>query len=419
MAAGAHAGPGARPAVGADAVFLETCYLPAPEAITRRDAGAGDRRRPPGGLLVGPSLAGRRLPRPGWRALPGCRGGPAPLDRHDPAAGHGPPAHHRRQPGLARRRARRDPRPAAHRADAAGRRLRRGTGGPARPGEPRRPARRGHPGHLRAGRPTGRARRVPGQRQPHPGRRRHGRRAPGRWPRTPCSSSSRTTWPATRRSGAARCAPPWARAWPTSTGSSRSCARPASTGRCAWSWPRWARTTSTSWPWSSAAWPGCASASAEELRAAPRHATEEGPMTGSTDDTTRVAIITGGGGGLGGAVARLLAEAGGHRLALVDNRAEALEPVLADVRGRGVEAEPLDRRPRRRRRGGVRRARAPSSASAGSTSWSTPRPSCIARRSTRSRPRTSTMSSTSTPWPRSCCAGRPCPTWPAAAGDGS
>lgn len=64
-------------------------------------------------------------------------------------------------------------------------------------------------------------------------------------------------------------------------------------------------------------------------------------MTGSSDDATRVAVITGGGGGLGGAVARLLAEAGGHRLALVDNRAEALEPVLADVRARGVEAGPL------------------------------------------------------------------------------
>lgn len=64
-------------------------------------------------------------------------------------------------------------------------------------------------------------------------------------------------------------------------------------------------------------------------------------MTGSSDDVTRVAVITGGGGGLGGAVARLLAEADGHRLALVDNRAEALEPVLADVRARGVEAEAL------------------------------------------------------------------------------
>jgi NAD(P)-dependent dehydrogenase (short-subunit alcohol dehydrogenase family) len=64
-------------------------------------------------------------------------------------------------------------------------------------------------------------------------------------------------------------------------------------------------------------------------------------MTGPTDDATRVAIITGGGGGLGGAVARLLAEAGGYRLSLVDNRAEALEPMLADVRARGTEVEPL------------------------------------------------------------------------------
>ncbi|HYN69801.1 MAG TPA: hypothetical protein VEX41_06305, partial [Candidatus Eisenbacteria bacterium] len=45
----------------------------------------------------------------------------------------------------------------------------------------------------------------------------------------------------------------------------------------------------------------------------------------------RVAIITGAGGGLGGAVARLLAEAGTYRLSLVDNRIEALEEVTADV----------------------------------------------------------------------------------------
>jgi NAD(P)-dependent dehydrogenase (short-subunit alcohol dehydrogenase family) len=64
-------------------------------------------------------------------------------------------------------------------------------------------------------------------------------------------------------------------------------------------------------------------------------------MTGPTDDATRVAIITGAGGGLGGAVARLLAEAGGYRLSLVDNRAEALAPVVADLRARGVDAEPL------------------------------------------------------------------------------
>ncbi len=57
--------------------------------------------------------------------------------------------------------------------------------------------------------------------------------------------------------------------------------------------------------------------------------------------TERVAIITGGGGGLGGAVARLLAESGGWRLALVDNRAVALEEVVTDARDVGVEAEPL------------------------------------------------------------------------------
>jgi NAD(P)-dependent dehydrogenase (short-subunit alcohol dehydrogenase family) len=47
----------------------------------------------------------------------------------------------------------------------------------------------------------------------------------------------------------------------------------------------------------------------------------------------RVALITGGGGGLGGAVARLLAEAGAFRLALVDNRADALDAVVNDVGG--------------------------------------------------------------------------------------
>ena len=37
----------------------------------------------------------------------------------------------------------------------------------------------------------------------------------------------------------------------------------------------------------------------------------------------RVALITGGGGGLGGATARLLAEAGAFCLALVDNHQKA------------------------------------------------------------------------------------------------
>lgn len=55
----------------------------------------------------------------------------------------------------------------------------------------------------------------------------------------------------------------------------------------------------------------------------------------------RVVLITGGGGGLGGAVARLLARAGGWRLALVDNRAEALEPVVADAQLAGVDAASL------------------------------------------------------------------------------
>ena len=54
-------------------------------------------------------------------------------------------------------------------------------------------------------------------------------------------------------------------------------------------------------------------------------------------DDERVVIITGGGGGLGGAVARLLADAGGWRLVLVDNRAEALASVEADVRAAGAD----------------------------------------------------------------------------------
>ena len=52
----------------------------------------------------------------------------------------------------------------------------------------------------------------------------------------------------------------------------------------------------------------------------------------------RVAIITGGGGGLGSAVARLLIEAGGWRLFLVDNRADAMAPVVDDAITAGVEA---------------------------------------------------------------------------------
>lgn len=55
----------------------------------------------------------------------------------------------------------------------------------------------------------------------------------------------------------------------------------------------------------------------------------------------RVVLITGGGGGLGGAVARLLANAGGWRLALVDNRADALDAVAADAQAAGVDASAL------------------------------------------------------------------------------
>jgi NAD(P)-dependent dehydrogenase (short-subunit alcohol dehydrogenase family) len=55
----------------------------------------------------------------------------------------------------------------------------------------------------------------------------------------------------------------------------------------------------------------------------------------------RVVIITGGGGGLGGAVARLIAQGGTYRLALVDNRSQALEQVVADVAAMGAQARAL------------------------------------------------------------------------------
>ena len=61
----------------------------------------------------------------------------------------------------------------------------------------------------------------------------------------------------------------------------------------------------------------------------------------SKGESVRVAVITGAGGGLGSAVARLLAEAGGYRLSLVDNRADAVEAVAAEVRALGAEAEAI------------------------------------------------------------------------------
>ncbi len=61
----------------------------------------------------------------------------------------------------------------------------------------------------------------------------------------------------------------------------------------------------------------------------------------SKGEGVRVAVITGAGGGLGSAVARLLAEAGGYRLSLVDNRADAVEAVAAEVRALGAEAEAI------------------------------------------------------------------------------
>ena len=65
------------------------------------------------------------------------------------------------------------------------------------------------------------------------------------------------------------------------------------------------------------------------------------PHSNDQPAAERVAIITGAGGGLGGAVARLLAEAGGYRLSLVDNRREALESVAAEITSMGTEAEAL------------------------------------------------------------------------------
>jgi NAD(P)-dependent dehydrogenase (short-subunit alcohol dehydrogenase family) len=61
----------------------------------------------------------------------------------------------------------------------------------------------------------------------------------------------------------------------------------------------------------------------------------------SGGDAQRVAIITGAGGGLGSAVAKLLAGAGGYRLSLVDNRREAVERTVVDVRDLGAEAEAI------------------------------------------------------------------------------
>lgn len=60
-------------------------------------------------------------------------------------------------------------------------------------------------------------------------------------------------------------------------------------------------------------------------------------MSSEANGQDRVAVITGAGGGLGGSVARLLAPQGEYRLFLVDNRAAALEEVVVDVRGQGID----------------------------------------------------------------------------------
>ncbi len=55
----------------------------------------------------------------------------------------------------------------------------------------------------------------------------------------------------------------------------------------------------------------------------------------------RVAVITGAGGGLGGEVARILAEQGTYKLGLVDNRSDALQAVADEVAEMGADTLPL------------------------------------------------------------------------------
>jgi NAD(P)-dependent dehydrogenase (short-subunit alcohol dehydrogenase family) len=57
----------------------------------------------------------------------------------------------------------------------------------------------------------------------------------------------------------------------------------------------------------------------------------------TTSAPERVVLITGGGGGLGGAVARLLADDGAYRIALADNRQDALDAVEAALAPTGIE----------------------------------------------------------------------------------
>ena len=62
-------------------------------------------------------------------------------------------------------------------------------------------------------------------------------------------------------------------------------------------------------------------------------------FSGPAPARERVALITGAGGGLGGAVARLLAGEGTYRaLALVDNRADALQGTADEVTAAGADA---------------------------------------------------------------------------------
>ena len=200
----------------------------------------GHRRRP----------AGRRRPRPARSASRGAiPGRPAGSTASTAAARYGAeielarwiddgraarsgrPAHHRRQPGIARRRAGRGPRRAARRRRPVARPT-------ARPDRGIRLALEnhgdlrvaGHPRAVRAGRPAGRRSASASTTSTSSGSATTWPRAPRRSRRTRCWSSSRTTSPATRRCGAARCARPSARASPTSTGSSRSSTRPGFDG---------------------------------------------------------------------------------------------------------------------------------------------------------------------------------------------
>ena len=221
--------------IGADVVFLETCYLPEPETIDAAmlaDAGPDLAGR----LLVGPPVAVGSASTGSTAAA--SYGAERELVRWIDAAarlGHDVLRITGGQPGVARRRAGGGPRGAARRPDAPGRRLRRGRGVSAsRWRTTATCASRDILDAVRAGGPTATpwasawttstcirvgddmAEGTRALAPLHPAR-------PAQGPRRR----------ATRRSRADRSAPPSARAWPTSTASSRSWPPPASTVRSA------------------------------------------------------------------------------------------------------------------------------------------------------------------------------------------